>query len=129
VSLLLVLALGSTAAPPPRAQSETFALADGFEIRLWAESPLFYNPTNIDVDAKGRIWVAEAVNYRDFNTAKHGPLTHEPGDRIVIVSDKDGDGHADSSHVFVQDKDLRAPLGLAVIGNRVIVSSSPHLIV
>ena len=31
--------------------------------------------------------------------------------------------------VFVQDKDLRAPLGLAVIGNRVIVSASPHLIV
>ena len=31
--------------------------------------------------------------------------------------------------MFVQDKDLRAPLGLAVIGNRVIVSASPHLIV
>ena len=90
---------------------------------------MFFNPTNIDVDARGRIWVAEAVNYRDFNTAKQGPLTHEAGDRIVILSDTDGDGRADSSQVFVQDKDLRAPLGLAVIGNRVIVSSSPHLIV
>ena len=29
----------------------------------------------------------------------------------------------------MQDKDLRAPLGLAVIGSRVIVSASPHLVV
>ena len=25
---------------------------------------MFFNPTNIDVDARGRVWVAEAVNYR-----------------------------------------------------------------
>ena len=29
---------------------------------------MFFNPTNIDVDARGRVWVAEAVNYRGFNT-------------------------------------------------------------
>ena len=69
------------------------------------------------------------MNYRAFNTAKQDPLTHPAGDRIVILTDTDGDGRADSSKVFVQDKDLRAPLGLAVIGNRVIVSASPHLIV
>ena len=55
--------------------------------------------------------------------------THQAGDRILILTDTDGDGRADSSKVFVQDKDLRAPLGLAVIGNRVVVSASPHLIV
>ena len=106
-----------------------FVLPDDLEIALWAESPMFFNPTNIDVDARGRVWVAEAVNYRDFNTAKQGPLTHPAGDRILILTDTDGDGRADASKVFVQDKDLRAPLGLAVIGNRVIVSASPHLIV
>ncbi|MBA2354379.1 MAG: HEAT repeat domain-containing protein, partial [Acidobacteria bacterium] len=90
---------------------------------------MFFNPSNIDVDARGRVWVAEAVNYRDFNTAKQDPRTHLAGDRIVILSDDDGDGRADTSKVFVQDTDLRAPLGLAVIGNRVIVSASPHLIV
>ena len=90
---------------------------------------MFFNPTNIDVDARGRVWVAEAVNYRDFNTAKQDPLTHPAGDRILILTDTDGDGRADSSKVFVQDKDLRAPEGLAVIGTRVVVSASPHLIV
>ncbi len=128
--ILLLLALLSTA-PGPEAQrlDDQFVLADDLEISLWAESPMFFNPTNIDVDARGRVWVAEAVNYRSFNTARQDPLTHPAGDRIVILSDTDGDGRADSSKVFVQDKDLVAPLGLAVIGNRVIVSSSPHLIV
>ena len=113
----------------PSARADQFVLPDDLEIALWAESPLFFNPTNIDVDVRGRVWVAEAVNYRGFNTAKQGPLTHQAGDRILILSDTNGDGLADSTKVFVQDKDLRAPLGLAVIGNRVIVSASPHLIV
>jgi len=108
---------------------EGFVLPDDLEVVLWAESPLFFNPTNIDVDARGRVWVAEAVNYRAFNTARLGPLTHESGDRILILEDTDGDGRADAVKVFVQDADLRAPLGLAVIGDRVVVSASPHLIV
>ena len=114
----------------PRAQQlgDQFVLPDDLEITLWAESPMFFNPTNIDVDARGRVWVAEAVNYRAFNTAKQDPLNHPAGDRVVILSDTDNDGRADSSKVFVQDKDLRAPLGLAVVGHRVIVSASPHLV-
>lgn len=113
----------------PRALTEQFVLPGDLEIALWAESPMFFNPTNIDVDARGRVWVAEAVNYRGFNNATQGPLTHPAGDRILILADTDGNSRADSVTVFVQDKDLRAPLGLAVIGNRVIVSASPHLIV
>ena len=37
-------------------------------VTLWAESPLLYNPTNMDVDASGRIWVTEGVNYRRSKT-------------------------------------------------------------
>jgi hypothetical protein len=42
-------------------------LPKGFTATVWAESPQFYNPTNMDVDAKGRVWVTEAVNYRNYN--------------------------------------------------------------
>ncbi|HXW04432.1 MAG TPA: PVC-type heme-binding CxxCH protein [Vicinamibacterales bacterium] len=113
----------------PASLTGDFVLADDLEIRLWAESPMFFNPTNIDVDARGRVWVAEAVNYRQFNTAKLDPLTHPAGDRILVLEDTNHDGAADSVKVFVQDQDLRAPLGLAVIGTRVVVSASPHLVV
>ena len=104
-------------------------LPDDLEASLWAESPMFYNPTNIDVDFRGRIWVTEAVNYRNFNNDSTRALHHPEGDRVVILEDTDGDGKADHSKVFVQDKDLLSPLGIAVIGNRVFVSCSPNLIV
>jgi putative membrane-bound dehydrogenase-like protein len=125
----LVLAMVAASQPTGRHLADQFTLPEDLEISLWAESPMFFNPTNIDVDARGRVWVAEAVNYRGFNNLKADPLNHPAGDRIMILSDTDNDGRADSSKVFVQDQDLRAPLGLAVIGTRVVVSASPHLVV
>ena len=104
-------------------------LADDLEVTLWAESPMFYNPTNMDVDFKGRIWVTEAVNYRNFNNDSTKALHHPKGDRIMILEDTNQDGKADKSKVFVEDKDLISPLGIAVIGNKVIVSCSPNLII
>ncbi len=96
---------------------------EGLEIKIWAKSPLFYNPTNIDIDRFGRIWVAEGVRYR-FNWNRQ-----KKGDRIVVLEDLDLDGLADTSHVFLQDSSLVAPLGIAVVDNKVIVSQPPHLIV
>jgi putative membrane-bound dehydrogenase-like protein len=111
-----------------KADAQLF-LPDDLEATLWAESPEFYNPTNIDVDARGRIWVTEAVNYRNFNNDPARRLNHPAGDRIMILEDSNGDGKCDRSKVFVQDKDLVSPLGIAVIGNKVLVSCSPNLIV
>ena len=116
------------------ADSNTLYLPNDLEATLWAESPMFYNPTNMDIDAKGRVWITEAVNYRKFNN-KTGPdsperrLNHPEGERIVILEDTNGDGKADDSKVFVTDSMLVSPLGIAVIGNRVIVSAAPNLVV
>jgi putative membrane-bound dehydrogenase-like protein len=102
---------------------------DDLEVTLWAESPMFYNPTNMDVDSKGRIWVTEAVNYRNFNNDSAKFLHHPKGDRVMILEDTDQDGRADTAKVFIEDKDLVSPVGIAVIGNKIIVSCSPNLIV
>ena len=116
-------------APPEEAAPEPLLyLPDDLEATVWAESPRFFNPTNIDVDARGRLWVTEAVNYRDFNNHEDH-LNHPQGDRVMILEDTNGDGVADSSKVFVQDEDLRSPLGIAVIGNQVIVSCAPSVII
>ena len=96
---------------------------DDLEVTLWAKSPQFYNPTNMAIDHKGRIWLTEGVNYR----YKKG--RRSAGDRIMVLEDTDGDGVADSSHCFVQDAALVVPLGIAVFENKVIVSSAPNLIV
>ncbi len=123
---------GATYAAEPLDVTERFNVPDGFEVTVWAQSPLLFNPTNIDVDVRGRIWVAQAVNYRVFRNNQPTDddyLHHAGGDRIMILEDTDHDGVADSSRVFVEDTDLVAPMGLSVIGNKVFVSCSPHLLV
>ena len=102
--------------------ADKLVLPEGLEVKLWAKSPLFFNPTNMDIDYQGRIWVAEGRNYR-------GKRTQPDGDRIVVIEDKDGDGVAESSHVFVQEKSFISPLGIAVVDNKIIVSQPPDLIV
>jgi putative membrane-bound dehydrogenase-like protein len=100
-----------------------FTVPEGLEVTVWAQSPMLKNPTNIDIDAEGRIWVTEGVNYR-----RHKERDAK-GDRVVILEDTDRDGRADKSSTFVQEPTLVAPLGMAVIGNKVIVSNAPDLIV
>ncbi|WP_114749056.1 PVC-type heme-binding CxxCH protein [Pleomorphovibrio marinus] len=99
-------------------------VADGLEASLFASEPMITNPTNIDIDHKGRVWVCEAYNYRPEIT---GNDTKPEGDRIVILEDTTGDGKADKSTVFYQDPELNAPLGIWVMGNQVIVSQSPYV--
>src|SRR4029450_1398381 len=102
---------------------DLFQVPEGLEITVWAASPALHNPTNIDIDRDGRIWVAEGVRYRSH-------YARQPeGDRIVVLQDTDGDGKADSTHTFVQEPALIAPLGVSVIDNKVIVSQPPDLIV
>ena len=127
-SPLLPLSRAQTVAPTPVpltkfVPADRFTVPAGFELTVWAQAPQLRNPTNMDVDAQGRIWVTEAVNYR----AHAG--RDKAGDRIVVLEDTDSDGVADSSHVFVQELGLVAPLGIAVIDNQIIVSCAPDLIV
>lgn len=128
LSLSIFLGLLSCGPGTRNEEAPLLFVPDDLEVSLWASSPLFQNPTNMDVDAKGRVWLTEAVNYRDFRNAD-GHLVREAGDRIMILEDRDGDGKADTSQVFVQDEDLRSPLGIAVVGNQVVVSCSPNVIV
>ncbi len=100
-----------------------FKLPADLEISIWSTSPHFYNPTNIDIDHAGRMWIAEGVNYR-----RHHQRRPE-GDRITVVQDTDGDGKADTTHTFVQEKALVAPLGVAVFDNVIYVSQPPELLV
>jgi putative membrane-bound dehydrogenase-like protein len=108
---------------PPSIPLDLFRVPDGLEITLWAATPMVRNPTNMDIDRDGRIWVAEGVRYR----RNHG--RQPEGDRIMVLQDTDGDGRADASHTFVQEPGLVAPLGVSVIDNKIVVAQPPDLIV
>lgn len=97
---------------------------DGLEVHTFATEPMLKNPTNIDVDERGRVWVTEAYNYRpDIN----GNPTNPKGDRIMILEDTNGDGKADTAKVFYQGPEINAPLGICVLGNKVLISQSPYV--
>ena len=100
-------------------------LGEGLQATVFAVEPLLANPTNMDIDHRGRVWVCEGVNYRP--TLNPGNPTKEEGDRILILEDEDGNGQADKSTVFYQGTDVNAALGIWVMGNQAIVSCSPHV--
>lgn len=131
-SCLIILAISCKEKKAPDEHSPESSLADlkvykGLEVGLFASEPMFTNPTNISIDARGRVWVCEAYNYRNKNNAKN-PVKKE-GDRIMILEDTDQDGIADKSKVFYQGNDINAALGVSVMGNKVYVSCSPNVFV
>lgn len=102
-------------------------VADGLQMALFASEPMIANPTNMAIDAKGRIWVCEGRNYRLF--ANPDNTYDDKGDRIMILEDTNGDGKADSSKVFYQGQDVNSALGIAVLGDKIFVSVSPNVFV
>ena len=93
---------------------------------MFASEPMLVNPANMDIDAEGRVWVTEGVNYRLF---KPWGKIQPDGDRIRILEDTDGDGKADVAKTFYQGNDVNAALGICVLGTKVIVSCSPKILV
>ena len=100
-------------------------VAEGLEVTLFsseASKPAMLNPTSIDIDHLGRVWVCEVVNYRHRNGER------KEGDRILILEDTDGDGVADKQTVFHQGKDVDSAHGICVLptpsgkGTKIIVS-------
>jgi putative membrane-bound dehydrogenase-like protein len=134
-SLLLVPAVAQAQVTPDKALSTFKVHAEGLELSLWASEEVggFCNPTCIDVDHKGRVWVCESVNYR--HTIHHQPPRRPEGDRILILEDTKGEGKADKCTVFYQSPEILAPLGIAVAkdpvgpGYKVFVCQSPDILV
>ncbi len=131
--IVLPHALAQRGGPlPPEQAVASLQVADGFQVELFAAEPMLMNPTSIDVDHRGRVWVAEAVNYRRLGFNR--PLLRAEGDRIIVLIDETGSGRATKSVTFYQGKDLIAPLSVLVLpqpdgqGLRVLVAQSPDIL-
>jgi len=96
-------------------------VGEGLAAQVYASEPMFGNPCDMDVDAKGRVWITEGWNYRK------SLLRPKEGDRIMVLEDTDGDGKADKSHVFYQGPEINSALGICVLGDKVIVSCAPNV--
>src|SRR3954454_17271646 len=113
IAALVLIASQLIAQVPPEKAEATFKVnAPELEWTLWAHEPLFVNPTCMDIDHLGRVWVCESINYR--SKLRNQPLRRKEGDRILILEDTKGTGVADKVTVFYQAPEILAPLGIAV---------------
>src|SRR5690606_18022614 len=107
--------------PPlsPAEALERMRVPEGFHVELVASEPDLVNPVAMAFDARGRIWVAESLEYPRLEAG-------EGRDRIKVLEDTDGDGAVDKVTVFAEG--LNIPSGIAIGHGGVWVANAPDLL-
>ncbi len=96
-------------------------LPEGFEVQLFAAEPDITKPIAMAWDARGRLWIAETVDYpNDMQPPGQGH------DRIKICEDTDGDGRADKFTIFADQ--LSIPTSLTFANGGLIVAQAPDML-
>ena len=81
---------------PPEQAAASLSVPPGFRVSLFASEPVVPQPIALATDARGRVWAAVNNTYDGHMR----PADLSCHDRIVILEDSDGDGHAERSTVF-----------------------------
>lgn len=106
--------------PDPERQRQSFLVADGFEVNLYAADPLLSKPIQMNFDAAGRLWVATSEVYPHI---KPGEVAR---DKILVLEDVDRDGTADQATVFADG--LLIPTGVEPGDGGAYVANSTELL-
>ena len=102
----------------PAESAKHMTMPDGFEAKLFAAEPQIAKPIALAWDHRGRLWIAESVDYP--NNLQRKDQGH---DRIKILEDTDGDGKADKFTVFAEK--LSIPTSLTFYKGGIIVHAAP----
>jgi len=101
----------------PEEALKTFELEPGFKIELVASEPLVADPTDMEIDEYGRMYVVEMHGY---------PLDQSGTGKVKLLTDEDGDGKMDKSTVFAEG--LNLPNSLMRWKKGIIVTDAPNLL-
>lgn len=109
--------------PPlsPQQAGRTLHVAAELAVELVAAEPLVVDPVAIDFGADGRLWVCEMHDYPEGTGGNY-----EPGGRVRVLEDRDGDGRYDTSTLFLDG--LSFPTGLSVWKDGVLVCAAPDIL-
>lgn len=113
---------GAHAFVPGEAAIEKMTVAESMEVRLFASEeqfPELASPVQMAFDPAGRLWVAAWPSY------PHWRPKDKVDDKLLIFTDEDDDGHADSMKVFADGLDN--PTGFELWGGGVLVAQAPDL--
>ena len=103
---------------PPEESRKHLALPQGFAAKLFAAEPEIGKPLCLAWDHRGRLWIAETV---DYPNDKRPP--GEGRDRIKVCEDTDGDGLADTFTVFAEG--LSIPTSLVFANGGLVIHQAP----
>ncbi|GAB3928993.1 PVC-type heme-binding CxxCH protein [Larkinella terrae] len=106
--------------PDVKRELESFKIADGFEVSLFASEPLVAKPIQMNWDADGRLWVVSSTAYPHLKTGEEG------NDKVFVLEDTDGDGKADKSTIFAEG--LITPTGILPGDGGVYVANSTEIL-
>ena len=105
----------------PQEALESFRIADGFRIELFAAEPHVVDPVDLAFDENGGAYVAELGD-----NPEDPPEGAEPLSRIKYLQDTDGDGVVDKHTVFADR--LLAVEGIAPWNGGLIATAAPEII-
>jgi len=105
---------------PAHRALEAFRLPAGLTVDLVAGDDLVQSPVAIDFGTDGRLWVCEMA---DYPSGLRGGL--EPGGRIKVLTDTDGDGRMDRAEIVADG--LPFPTGLMAWQDGVLVCAAPEV--
>lgn len=92
---IIAIATDTTPAPlPAEKAAKSMILPEGFRSTVFAAEPDVVQPISYCIDDRGRLFVAEALNYGKWQATGK--------DRIVILEDTLGNGHADKRTLFYE---------------------------
>ncbi|MGJ8726137.1 MAG: PVC-type heme-binding CxxCH protein [Roseibacillus sp.] len=126
--------------PSPREVVEGMEGPDGFRVEVFASEPQVRVPIDMTVDDAGRVWVAESYSYMDWPVEGSRTVLDSLGrafrevvpfasgkghDRVVVLTDSDGDGKAEESRVAISG--IKHLSSLAVGWGGVWVLDLPNL--
>ena len=116
--------LGTTPASSlnPKQAMNSFHVRPGYQVELVVSEPLVMDPVAIEWGADGALWVMEMRDYpRGFDEVEN-----QPGSRVKILRDTDGDGQYDQSTIFLDG--LSFATGLHPWRDGILVTAAPHII-
>ena len=106
----------------PEQAASAMTMVPGYAVTAWAGEPMIQQPMAFCWDDRGRLWVAENL---DYETRGRG-FSNAGNSRIVILEDTNRDGVADSRKVFMEG--IVFPSALAVGFDGVFVGAPPNLL-
>jgi putative membrane-bound dehydrogenase-like protein len=105
----------------PAASMTHIQVPAGFKLQLFAAEPDIVKPIAMAWDERGRLWIAETVDYpNDIHPGRPGR------DHIKILEDTDGDGRADKFTIFADS--LNIPTSIVFSNGGIIVSAMPDFL-